>query len=102
MIKECPIHITPTAIQAVKDIFAQKNVPQEYGLRIGIKGAAGGCGAVVQHIIGFDKAEEKDAIFNVDGIKVFINRGHFLYLAGMAVDYKNDYEATGFVFEKES
>lgn len=101
MFNECPITISPSAIEAVKAIFEQKNIPTEYGLRVGIKGAASGCGAVVQHIIGFDKPEEKDAIYDVEGIKVIINRGHFLYLAGMAVHYKNDYEAMGFVFEKE-
>ncbi len=52
--KIIPVGLTARAASEVRKIMDTKNIPADYGLRIGIRG--GGCGGVAL-IIGFDKTE---------------------------------------------
>ncbi|MCE2994514.1 MAG: iron-sulfur cluster assembly accessory protein, partial [Flammeovirgaceae bacterium] len=60
-----PIGISARAAAEVKKIMQTKNIPADYGLRLGIKG--GGCGGVAL-MIGFDKQKPTDLAYEVDGI----------------------------------
>ena len=93
------IEITDEAARAIDDIRTNKGIPEEYDLRVGIKGA--GC-AGVSYLLGFDKQKSGDDLITVNGIKVLIDKKHALYLAGMKVSYQNTNEATGFSFENPS
>ena len=52
-----PIELTPKAVAEVKHIMDNKNIPEGYGLRVGVKG--GGCGGV-SYVLGFDKPKDND------------------------------------------
>jgi iron-sulfur cluster assembly protein len=52
----------------------------------------------MNYILGFDQEKEGDQEFNIDGIRVLMNKAHGLYLAGMQVDYQQGLNARGFVF----
>lgn len=93
-----PIDISPKAIEAVKDIIDQKKIPENYALRIGIKGSTG-CGGA-NFLIGFDERTDQDAVFEEAGIEIYINRGHFLYLAGHQLNYYDEADGLGFSFDK--
>ena len=58
----------------------------------------GGCSGMT-YILGFDKKEDTDEEFMIDGLRVFMNPSHQLYLFGMQVDYQDGLNARGFVFE---
>ncbi|HYC86183.1 MAG TPA: iron-sulfur cluster assembly accessory protein, partial [Chryseosolibacter sp.] len=61
-----PVTISPKAAEQIRKIMATKNIPADYGLRVGVRG--GGCG--VSLIIGFDKKKDSDLTYTIDGIPV--------------------------------
>ena len=75
--------------------MANKNIPEGYGLRIGVKG--GGC-AGVSFFIGFDQNKPTDDIFFVSDFQVFIEKKHFMHLLGVKVDFINSETERGFLF----
>lgn len=90
-----PIGISARAAAEVKKIMQSKNIPVGYGLRIGIKG--GGCGGV-SLIIGFDKQKPTDLAYELDGIQVYVEKKHTMYLIGKEVDFYEGADARGFMF----
>jgi len=90
------VNITGKAIEEVKKIMKDNNVPGNYGLRIGIKG--GGCSGF-SYTLGFDGEEKPtDTIIERDGIKLLIDMKSFLYLTGTEIDYTDGLTGRGFVF----
>lgn len=89
-----PIQITEKARREIKDIMANKKIPEGYGLRVGVKG--GGCG--VSFVLGFDKQKEQDQAYSIDGIPVFIQKREMMFLIGKEVDFYEGSDARGFVF----
>jgi iron-sulfur cluster assembly protein len=90
-----PIGISARAAEEVKKIMQSKNIPAGYGLRLGIKG--GGCGGV-SLIIGFDKQKPTDLAYELEGIQVFVEKKHTMYLIGKEVDFYEGADARGFMF----
>lgn len=89
------IKLTPSAMAQLKRIMQEQNVPEGYGLRVGVKG--GGCSGF-SYILGFDERKEKDQVYDVDGLPVFIERSHGMYLLGMEIDWHEGLNNRGFVF----
>jgi len=94
--KILPVHLTESARKEISSIMDKKKIPDGYGLRLAVKG--GGC-AGISFIIGFDKAGVSDEKFQLGEIPVFIEKKHFLHLAGMKVDFVDSETERGFVFE---
>jgi len=91
--------ITTSAATEVRKIMQTKNIPPGYGLRVGVRGGHG-CGGV-NLIIGFDKQKPTDLSYEVDGIHVFIDKKHTMYLIGKAVDFYEGADARGFIFVEQ-
>ncbi|MDQ3394399.1 MAG: iron-sulfur cluster assembly accessory protein [Bacteroidota bacterium] len=91
-----PVSISEKAIEEIKKIMLNKNIPADYGLRIGIKGG-GGC-AGVSFLLGFDKLKEGDDAFVINNIPVYIEKKHIMYLIGITIDYYVGADAQGFIF----
>ena len=89
------IQLTEAAIREFQKLLSEKNLGEEYGLRVGIKG--GGCYGF-SYLLGFDKKTEKDMQYEFGGIKVFMEKSHSMYLMGMEIDFYNDLNNRGFVF----
>lgn len=90
-----PITLTPGAVEQLALIRQQENIPEEYGLRVGVKG--GGCSGF-SYILGFDLPQEGDDLFEVSGVRVLMNRAHAIYLLGMEIDFVNGLDNRGFKF----
>ncbi len=90
-----PVTISPKAVVEIKEIMKNKNIPGEYGLRVGVKG--GGCSGM-SFLLGFDKQKENDLAYQVDDIPVFIEKKHTMYILGMEIDFHEGVEARGFTF----
>lgn len=90
-----PIKLTEGAITQLKRIRDEQSISDDHGLRIGVKG--GGCSGF-SYILGFDTKTEKDQEFEVDGLKVYMEKAHSLYLVGMEVDWVDGLENRGFMF----
>lgn len=91
-----PITFTEDATAEIKHIFETKNIPQNYGVRVGVKGS--GCSGV-SHILGFDKLKDNDEAYKLEnGIPVFIEKKDMMHLIGITVDFVNDADTRGFLF----
>lgn len=90
-----PVTITARAAEEIHKIMQSKNIPDGYGLRVGVKG--GGCG--VSLMIGFDKKKEGDLSYVIDDIQVFVDKRHTLHIMGKEVDFYESDEARGFLFK---
>lgn len=91
-----PISLTEGAVNQLKKIMIEQKIPQDYGLRVGVKG--GGC-AGFSYVLGFDEPKEKDDIYEVSGIKVLMEKAHSLYLLGMEIDWVDGLNNRGFTFK---
>ena len=90
-----PVTLSKRAVEEVNKIMKTKNIPGEYGLRIGIRGS--GCGGV-SLIIGFDKQRDSDLSYQVDGLTIYVDKKHTLYVMGKEVDFYEGADKRGFMF----
>lgn len=90
------IVMTEKALAEVKKIMAANNIPDTYGLRVGVKG--GGCSGL-SYSLGFDKeARETDKTITKDSVRLFIDPKSLFYLSGTELDYTDGLNGRGFVF----
>jgi iron-sulfur cluster assembly protein len=93
---DTPVDISPNAAKEIRKIMQTKKIPEGYGLRVGVRG--GGCSGM-SYVLGFDKKREHDKKYDIDGITVFMDKRHGLYLMGTTIDYHDGLNARGFTFE---
>lgn len=89
-----PISITDIAKQEVIKALSIKGIPENYFLRVGLRGGA--CSAT--YLIGFDKMGEHDELYEIDELKVIIDKRHLMYLINIELDFEE--EGNGFTFNK--
>jgi|SRR5690606_36870938 len=90
-----PVTFTAGAVQELKKLKSQQELSDDFGLRIGVEG--GGC-AGMNYILGFDQKKDGDSEYEIEGIRIFMNKAHGLYLAGMEIDFQQGLDARGFTF----
>jgi iron-sulfur cluster assembly protein len=94
--QENEIKITPKAVNEIKNIMSENSVPQNYGLRVGVKG--GGCSGLT-YSLGFDpEATEADTIIESEGVKLFVDGKSLFYLTGTTLDFSDGLNGKGFIF----
>ena len=90
------IKLTEKAVAEIKRIKAHNNIPDTHGLRLGVKG--GGCSGF-SYVLGFDSETRKgDEIFEISGIKVFVDPKSMFYISGTELDFSDGLNGKGFVF----
>jgi iron-sulfur cluster assembly protein len=91
------IKVSPLAVQQLKKVIADQQLPAAVALRIGVTG--GGCSGF-EYKLDFDEqvSEETDLLTEVDGIRVAVDKKSALYLDGTELDYHESLEKRGFVF----
>ncbi len=90
-----PITLTATALVQLTRLRTEQEVPEHYGLRVGVKG--GGCSGF-SYLLGFDEQKERDTVYDFDGVKILMDKAHSLYLIGMEIDWLEGLNNRGFVF----
>ena len=93
--KTAPITLTEKALAEARNIMQEKNVPAEYGLRVGVQG--GGCSGL-SYLLGFDKKKDADELYEMDGVKIIMDKKHGMYVMGMQIDFQDGLNARGFIF----
>jgi iron-sulfur cluster assembly protein len=91
-----PIQLTAGAMEQLSRIRQEENIPEGYGLRVGVKG--GGCSGFT-YILGFDQAQENDETYDLGSEQLIVNKAHAIYLLGMEVDFVNGLDNRGFTFK---
>jgi iron-sulfur cluster assembly accessory protein len=94
--KTAPISLTTSAITKVKEIMAQQN-PVPTGLRVSVVG--GGCSGFSYSMAFENGSGLMDKVFDMDGLKVYVDATSLMYLNGCSVDYVETLEGAGFKFE---
>jgi iron-sulfur cluster assembly protein len=90
------VNVTERAIQEIKKIKKENNIPDEFSLRIGVKG--GGCSGL-SYSLGFDaETSPTDNVIEKDGITVAIDMKSYLFLTGTEIDFIDGEQGRGFVF----
>lgn len=89
------ITITPRAASKVKEILESEGLI-DHGLRVGVRG--GGCSGL-SYLIEFAEApDEEDFVWDVEGVRLFVDPKSYLYLVGTELDYVETLMETGFKF----
>jgi iron-sulfur cluster assembly protein len=93
---DSPMMLTEKAVSEVRKIMAQNEIPESYGLRVGVKG--GGCSGL-SYTLGFDaEKREGDKVLEQDGIRLFIDGKSLFYLMGCEIDFTDGLNGRGFTF----
>jgi iron-sulfur cluster assembly protein len=90
-----PVTLTKGAISQLARLRQEQGVPGHYGLRVGVKG--GGCSGF-SYLLGFDEQRERDIVYDFEGVLIFMDKAHSLYLLGMEIDWEEGLNNRGFVF----
>jgi iron-sulfur cluster assembly protein len=90
------IQLTPKAVEKVREIMRDQGLA-EGGLRVGVKG--GGCSGLSYNLALDTEERPGDKVFEVDGVKLFVDTKSFLFLNGSTLDYKEEgLMQRGFIF----
>ena len=92
-----PIGLTDGAVKQLNLVKESQNIPAEFGLRIGVKG--GWCSGF-SYELGFDEKKANDDIYLINGLEVFIQKAHAIYLIGMESEWVEGLNNRGFSFNK--
>lgn len=89
------ITITEKAVGEVRRLLTLEQ-HEGWGLRVGVAG--GGCSGL-SYTLAFDEQPKgDDSVFDVNGIRVFVDPKSYLFINGMTLDYSTDLLNGGFRF----
>jgi iron-sulfur cluster assembly protein len=90
------VGLTDMALKQVKELKEAQKLGEEVFLRMGVRG--GGCSGM-SYSLEFDTEKTAhDREFDVDGVKVVVDKKSYLYLAGITLDYVQQGLTGGFTF----
>lgn len=92
---ESPVTLTEGAYRELTKLITEKNIPESYYLRVGVKG--GGC-AGLSYILGFDNQKDNDQLYQYKDLTILMEKSHGMYLVGMEIDFVDGLDNRGFSF----
>ena len=90
------IHITEKAAKKVAQFAAKDAKGEEFGLRVGVKG--GGCSGLTYTLSVESCPQADDKVIEDQGIKLFVPKKSFVFLAGTELDFSDGLNGKGFTF----
>ena len=90
------ISMTPTAVQAVKDLLEKREL-DGYALRVYVSG--GGCSGLQYGMALDNNIREMDFTYEIDGVKAIVDEVSIQYLKGATIDFVDDLMGSGFKIE---
>ena len=93
--KPLTISISKDAADHVGDFASQAGKPGGH-LRVGVKG--GGCSGLTYVLDLVDEANEDDKVIEEHGLKLYVDRKSYVFLAGTILEYSGGLNGKGFVF----
>ena len=89
--------LTDTAAEKVRDFIKDLKATENAGLRVSV--LPGGCSGFQYGLNIEETFEPDDEIFELQGIKVFIDPFSSQYLDGVEIDYTTNMMGQGFIFK---
>ena len=81
--------------------FAKSEGKDSADLRVGVKG--GGCSGLTYVLeIVTDGPKESDKVIEDNGVRVFVDKKSYVFLAGTVLDYSGGLNGKGFVFNNQN
>ena len=90
------ISLTPAAADAVRDLFAKREL-EGYALRVFVQG--GGCSGFQYGMALENNIREQDTVVECHGFDVVVDEVSIQYISGASVDYVEDVMGSGFKVE---
>lgn len=88
------VALTPSAAEAVRNLMTEKNLAEDYALRVYIAGSS--CSGLQYGMALDNNIRPTDLLSKTSGIKVVVDEVSIQYLQGASIDYITSGEATGF------
>ena len=89
------INISEEAADYVR-IFAAQSGKPDSNLRVAVKG--GGCAGMTYVLDLIDEPREDDKVIEEHGMRLFVDRKSYIFLAGTILEYSGGLNGKGFVF----
>ena len=90
------ITITEKARNEILRIMQSNNIPEKFGLRVGVKG--GGCSGFTYTLNFVENNKDGDTIIESENVKLFIDGKSLFYLMGTELDFSDGLNGKGFLF----
>ncbi len=92
------LSLTERAAEEVRRFMAEEKVSTETaGLRIGV--LPGGCSGFRYSLNIEETAADDDIVIESNGVRLFVDGFSAQHLNGVTVDYKSNFQESGFAFE---
>ena len=90
------ISVTEKAKKEILRIMQENNVPETFGLRVGVKG--GGCSGLTYTLNFEGNKREGDSIIESENVRLIIDGKSLFYLMGTELDFSDGLNGKGFIF----
>jgi len=90
------VALSENASKQVKQLKQAQNLPENVFLRMGVKG--GGCSGMSYSLEFDSELGPHDKEFEIDGVKVVVDKKSYIYLNGTTLDYVQQGLTGGFTF----
>ena len=91
------ISISEKAAKKAREFAKKDNLNlEDFGLRVGVKG--GGCSGLTYTLSIDQEPQPNDKVVEDNGIKLFIDKKSYVFLAGTVLEYGDDLNGRGFAF----
>ncbi len=91
------IGVTDKASEKLKFFAKKQGLENDFFVKVGVKG--GGCSGLLYTLSVEAEAGPDDKIVDNNGVKVYIDKKSYLYLAGTELDFSDGLNGKGFVFQ---
>jgi iron-sulfur cluster assembly accessory protein len=91
-----PVLLSATAAVEVRRYIEEQGAAPQAGLRVGV--LPGGCSGFQYGLNIEDEPGEDDMVFEVAGIRLFVDPFSLQYLQGTEIDYVSTFQGSGFTF----
>ena len=91
------INLTDTAVSTVHQFLQEQGASDGAGLRVAV--LPGGCSGFQYGLNIEDSPENDDEIYELEGLKVFVDPFSAQYLEGVEIDYVTTMMGSGFTFK---
>ena len=90
------ITVTEKAKNEILRIMQSNNIPENFGLRVGVKG--GGCSGFTYTLNFVENNKDGDTIIETENVKLFVDGKSLFYLMGTQLDFSDGLNGKGFLF----
>ncbi len=89
------ISISEKAAKKAREFATKENV-EDFGLRVGVKG--GGCSGLTYTLSIDSEFRPDDKVIEENGIKLYVDKKSYVFLAGTILEYDDGLNGKGFEF----